>query len=369
MKTIKHTSVIILALVMAFGMYSCKKDDPIPPSTKNIPKKFSVDIPSSLSRDESGRKDILADTLNGNVIYWHLSTFIHATEKSAEFVQLIMVAISTYNINHAMQFSYLSQEDGRVKNVVVIENSSFESTTWEFQLTITDAASESNADGGKALQIFWNTNPVKGIAILKVYNADRTNWVDYPDAMYRINYSEAGEGGYSHQMTVSISDLPLASPVQNPYSMHTMKMFAGKNGDYVDVYGNSNHPNAKFFTSQTGFNWAFVASCNTPLNIAVAEVGIPESTLNSNDRIVILKDNSIKNVFTDQIYEVWPSVSSTDLANYLHNTTPPGYFNSNGFVQGGTAPSGNYGPIEGRMNTLSPYNPVDITNLTIAFKP
>ncbi len=369
MKTLFRLFILSLILMVTFGSQSCKKEDPDPPASNSVPTKFSVDIPSSLSRNEMGSKDMKSDTLNGNTIYYHLCTFIYAAERSAEFVQQIMVAISTYNINHPMSFSYLSSDDNRIKNVVVIENSSFQGINWQFQLTITDAQSESNPDGGKALQIFWNTDPVKGIAVLKVYNADRDTWVDFPDAMYSVYYSEAGEGGYSNQMIVSLAGLPLADPLENPYSMSTMKMFAGKDGDYVDVFGNSDHPNAKFFTTQTGFNWAFVASCNHPVNIAVAEVGLPESTLNTSDRTVILEDNSIKNVFTDQIYETWPTIDSASVANYLYNTDPPGYFNQNGFVQGGTAPNSCYTTIESRMNLLSPYNPFQITNLSIEFKP
>jgi hypothetical protein len=369
MKPIIRISIVSLILIMAFGSQSCKKEEPDPPASNSVPTKFTVDIPSSLSRNEMAGKDTKADTLNGNIIYYHLSTFIYAAEKSAEFVQQIMVAISVYNINHPMSFSYMSAEDSRIKNVVVIENSQFQGTTWQFQLTITDAQSETNPDGGKALQIFWNTNPVKGIAVLKVYNADRVNWVNYPETMYSVYYSEAGEGGYSNQMIVSLAEIPLEDPLDNPYSMSTMKMFAGKDVDNVDVFGNSDHPNAKFFTTQTGFNWAFVASCNHPLNIAVAEVGLPESTLNTSDRTVLLEDNSIKNVFTDQIYETWPTIDSASVATYLYNTDPPGYFDQNGFIQGGTAPTGNYGTIQSRMNLLSPYNPFQITNLTIEFKP
>lgn len=368
MKTMKLFAMFSLVMFMSMTWQSCKKDEPDPPATSEFPTKFSVDIPSSISRLEAGSKHDKTDTLNGNDIYHHLSNFIYAGEKSAEFVQQIMIAIAVYNINQPMTFSYLNSDDNRVKNVVVIENSAFQGITWSFQLTITDALSESNTDGGKALQIFWNTDPVKGIAVLKPYNADRTNWVDFPDAMYSVYYSEAGEGGYSNQMIVSLAGLPLEDPLVNCYSMSTMKMFAGKDGDNVDVFGNSNHPNAKFFTTQTGFNWAFVASCNSPQNIAVAEVGLPLSTLNSTDRNVILKDNSIETVFTDQIYETWPTIDSASVATFLYNTEAPGYFDSNGFLQGGTLPNANYTPIQNRMDLLSPYNPSLITNLTVEFK-
>lgn len=361
-------SIILMGMIGVF-MLSCKKETIDEPDQSSVPTKFSVDIPSSLSRNATGNKDTDSDTLNGNEIYQHLCTFIYVGEKSAEFIQEIIVAISSNNINHAMTFSYFSQEDGRVKNVTVLENVSFDSNTWQLQLTITDALSESNPDGGKALQVFWNNNPIKGLAILNPYNANRTEWLDFPEVMYSVYYSEAGENGYSNQMLVSMADLPLENPLDNPYSMQSMKMFAGKSGTYVDVYGNSNHPNAKFFTTQTGFDWAFVASSNSPMNIAVAEVGLPLNTLNSSDRIVLLEDNSILNVFTDQIYETWPTIDSATVAGYLHNTQPPGYFDSNGFLQGGVSPGSNYNDLEQRMDQLSPFNPFQILNLVIEFKP
>lgn len=370
MKTKLQLSVLALSLAVAIGIQGCKKDEPLTPENKkNIPTTFKVDIPSSLSRNESSKnKSITVDTLQGNNIYHHINTFIWVGEQAAEDMQNIMTAISTNNLNQAMSFSYVSSDDGRTKNAVVIENSVFEGVTWEFELTITDALSQTNADGGKALQVFWNTSPVKGIAIIKLYNCDRTQYTNYPEVMYRVDYSEAGELGYNAHMFVYIVGLPLANPLDDPYSLKSMKMFAGRSGNYVDVLGNSNHPNAKFFTSQTGFNYAFVASSSNILNVAVAEVGLPLSTINSSDRIVLLKDNSIKNVFTTQIYQTWPSIDSLSVAAYLYNTDAPGYFNSNGFIQGGVSPSPGFNDIEARLNSLSPYNPYDVTNLVLTFK-
>jgi len=39
----------------------------------------------------------------------------------------------------------------------------FEGRQWEYQLTITDAESEENSDGGIGMQVFWNKQPVEGI--------------------------------------------------------------------------------------------------------------------------------------------------------------------------------------------------------------
>jgi hypothetical protein len=136
----------------------------------------------------------------------------------------------------------------------------------------------------------------------------------------------------------------------------------------VDVYGNSNHPNAKFFTADAGFNWAFVASADESANLAVAEVGLPPSTLDESTRNVLLEDYSIKNVFTDQIMAVWPGIDKSLLDGYLYNAGAPGYFNAAGFVQGGTSPGNEYNAVEARIDELSPFNPSEINNLVISFK-
>ena len=135
-----------------------------------------------------------------------------------------------------MSFSF-EGDDGRTKNLVVVETSAFEGETWNYQLTITDALSEGDEDGGKAMQVFWNGNPTKGIAIMKPYNMDRVNDADAGDAKYRIDYSEAGEHSYEASMIVSIAGLELPDPSVDQYAMNSLKMFVGKNGNQLDIYG------------------------------------------------------------------------------------------------------------------------------------
>ena len=364
MKKLKSILSVFILLTLIFA--GCKETEDIKPEENIIPENFKVEIPKSLSQT-SKKHTKSGKELQGNDIYEHLTTFINVGQGAADIVQDIMVAIGEYNLNQAMSFSYTSDEDGRVKNVLIIENSTFEGTVWSYQLTITDAESEGNEDGGKAMQVFWNSQPVVGISVLKPYNINR-NDNDVEQAMFRIDYSEAGENNYEKQMTVYIADLPLEDPLTDPYSMSTLKMFVGKNGDVIDVLGNSNHPNATFFTSDAGFNWAFVAAADRVQDIGVAEVGLPQSGLDTDDRNIILVENSIKNVFTEQIYNTWPNIDSLTVANYLHNTGAPGYFNNGGFIAGGESPGSQYDVIENSMNALSPYNPLQITNLQIEFK-
>ena len=186
-------------------------------------------------------------------------------------------------------------------------------------------------------------------------------------AMYRIDYSGAGELGYDHHMIVSIADLPDIDPLLAPFAMDGMKMFVGKKGDNVDVYGNSSHPNAKFLTEKVGYNWAFVASGSDVEDVAVAEVGLPLSTLDAEGRAILLEEYSIYNVLYNEVKTIWPHASDEILEAWLTNTEAPGFFDRSGFIQGGEAPGDQFLPFVERISVLSPFNPKAIANLEITF--
>jgi len=365
----KINLLLVLALLTLVFFNSCKKDKEETEEVKQsiLPGSWGVDVPDAIS-NVGQTKNLSAtqgDTLNGNEIYENLRTFIAVGEGASDIVNAIITAIAVHNINEPMSLTYTSDEDGRAKHLEVIENSTFDGQTWEFQMTISDAGSQTNVDGGNGLQVFWNQSPIKGIAILKPYNINRTENADAPDAMFKIYYSEAGEGGYSSQMVVDVIGLP--NPDSDRWYMNSLKMFAGRTGDIIDVYGNSDHPNAYFFDSTLiGFDWAFVAASNRVSDIAVAEVGLPRNSVSSTDRTELLVTNSIHTVFNDQIVAL--GYPQQDVDNYLYNTDAPGYFNHNGFIQGGTAPSSDYSPLESNINNLTPYNPTEIHELTISFK-
>ena len=349
-----------------------------------LPEHFKIDIPGSLSNNlkAASLKSTQADTVNGNIIYWYLNAYIAVGEGAADIVEAIMWSIRVYHIQDVISLSYTSKDDNRVKNLEVISNVEFQGRLWEYELTITDAGSEGNTDGGIGMQIFWNRSPVEGIAVFKPYNLNRDQHADAPNAIGRIEYSEKGINDYDAYMIVEMAGLPLPSAASQPYAVESMKMFVGKKGQIVDVIGNSNHPNAKFnfLDNETkGFDWAFVASGNTSTNVAVAEVGLPLSSADISDRSAILVDNSIKKVLTREMTNYLVAAYATigitlrpdEIANYLtpylKNADAPGYFNGNGFVKGGTAPNDSYSELESRINLLAPYNPVEIRDLQIEF--
>ena len=373
-------SKLLFGIIIVVGVLffvSCEDEKINPPSQDEtiIPERFKVDIPSSLSTDAynpSTLKSASADTLKGDGVYENLKNFIAIGEGAADIAQAIVWHIKAYNIQGVTDVTYTSDEDYRTKHLVVKTGTTFDSRIWEYQLTITDNELEGNADGGVGMQVFWNNNPIEGIAIIKPFNLNKEDDENLGETMYSVEYSEKGMDDYDAYMIVQISDFPLPASDVDPYGMNSLKMFVGKKGDIVDVYGNSNHPNAKFFTSATGFNWAFVASADKNDNIAVAEVGLPPSTLDETSRTILLEEYSIKNVLTDQI-NIWfmdkhgVLPNSADLATYLMNTDAPGYFDNQGFIQGGTMPNDKYEVIKGRINDLTPYNPKSISELAIEF--
>lgn len=372
MKTLKFFLVALMGVAFSVFLSSCESNPDIEPQQDILPEAMTVDIPASLSytSDNSGGRmsgRTKEDTLKGNAIYQHLGTFIAVGKGASQVVKEIIHGLRKHRIQRVISMTYLG-DDNRAKNLIVESNVSFEGKVWDYKLTIIDADSEGNDDGGIAMQIFWNrTAPIMGIAIIKPHNCDRNKDANAGNAMFRVNYSQASDRGYDAEMEVLVSGLPLESPLDNPYSMSTLRMFAGKKGNVVDVFGNSNHPNAILFSGNAGFNWAFVASGNDAENAGVAEVGLPPSTLDSDDREVLLKEYSIKNVFTTEITSVWPGIDPQLLAIYLQNTAAPGYFGHGGFIAGGVSPGAKWDVLSDRLEDLSPYNPAEVSNLDVTF--
>ncbi len=373
MKNLVHKSIkpLVAIFTMVLVFMACETNPVVEPQTDILPTSFGIDIPSSISNQGaiSGRVAgrVAEDVLQGNDIYQQLETFINVGESAADIVEEIINAISVHNIDRILTLTYESDDDTRVKNLVVVESPEYEGVVYEYGLTITDADSEGNQDGGYAMQIFWNRSPVKGVAIIKPFNLDRLHDADAGEGTFKIEYDSESDLGYDAHMIVSMTDLTLEDPNIDRYSMRTLKMFVGKSDNVVDVYGNSNHPNAQFFTNDTGFNYAFVASAYDTDDYAVAEVGLPPSDLDETSRDVLLGTYSLKNVFTEQINAEFPGLDQALIDLYLMNTEGPGYFTNEGFIAGGTPPSSLWDELALRILDLTPYNPADISSLQIDF--
>ena len=85
------------------------------------------------------------------------------------------------------------------------------------------------------------------------------------------------------------------------------------------------------------------------------------------DVLYCWKRYSVYNVLYNEVKTVWPNASDEILEAWLTNTEAPGFFNENGFIQGGEAPGDEFLPLAERILGLSPYNPKSIANLEIMF--
>jgi len=364
----KLNFAIISILLVMFVFSSCNKNN-FDEST--LPTTFKVDIPDAIS-NTSNSKAVMVDQVGGDEIYEQMRLFIAVGEGAADIVSGIIGAIRQYDLDQAAAFTYTSDEDGREKSVIVAENSEFNGETWLYQLTLSDVLEAGGDHNGIGLQIFWNNDPVKGVAVLYPYNINRSDSAEnWSKGMFQIEYSEAGTNGYEATMIVSIAEIPV--PGHDEFEMRSLKMFVGKNGDVIDVYGNSAHPNATLFNGGAGFNWAFSASGNEITDLAVAEVGLPPYNLDNSSRDVILGEYSIHSVFSSLISDWYYAengtvIDSLTLASYLENAEAPGFFNKDGFINSGTAPTTDYDALITNVAALTPYNPLILANLTIEFK-
>jgi len=359
MKTYKFLFLAIIAGILSFT--ACNPvNKTVQDSSVNLPDKFSVDMPSSISNG-NGKKMAAGDTLTGGDLYEHLRTFISIGDFSSNFVEEIMKAINQFNLAQSMNITYVSDDDGRTKSLVVVENATFEGAQYNFGLTVKDS-------NDFAMQVFWNNDPVKGTAIVSPYNFDRTSNEKYSKTKYRVDYSEAGDMGYEKHMIVSISDYP----IDDKFGLDNLKMFVGKNGDNIDVFGNSNHPKLWLYTdANVGHDWAFVSRANLSSNIAMAKVALPPMELTTTDSL--FEKYNFKEIISKEIHRIYDEQYGFNaveifLQGYLKNTQQPAYFDATGFIAAGldNQPS-NFSNDFVDLSNLTPYIPNDIRQLEIKF--
>ncbi len=360
--------IIYLMAILLLMFTGCKPKDTGEDQTI-LPPSFTVEIPDALKSDQEPEEKALTDTTQGARLYEYLRYFIHVGDNAAQIVQNIINKIHEYNLSQNVSFSYTG-DDGRVKNVVVKSDVEFDGQQWEYGMQITDAELESNSDKGIAMEVFWNLYPVEGIAILKPSYIDQVNYGNWGEAMIKIQYSEANPYFYEKYMIVSATDLPMDT---NRFAVKNLKMFVGQNSTYVDVYGNTQHPNAwLLIPDHKGYDWAFVASSFPTEGIALAQVGLPPDTLNESSRQVLLEDYSLykvlKNEITQWYFEqnnAYPD--SLLLEQYLTDAQGPAHFNTSGFIPSTLAINPMFRDLEDFILNLSPYNPYEIAHMNIYF--
>lgn len=360
--------LLFLTMATVMILSGCKKDDENSNSTdNNLPAKIAIDLPTSISVEQTPAKSATTqDTIKGNEIYNHLRTFIWVGESAAKIVEDIIIALRKYNINKPMDLYFTSNDDARTKRLVVVEDQSYQNKNYKFELTMTDSASNATA-----MQIYWNTDPVEGIAILDAYEINHNEL--RTGTKFVISYGEGTISPYEKHMEVSV----IGWPVIGVYGLDNLKMFVGKQGDILDIWGNSNHPHAVFIDHnvKSGFNYAFAARVDQVKNISVVNLALPQSDVNTNEGIFI--NYSITKLLGDEMHRVWDPFADGDpiklayiekvINKYLESAQIPAYFKSSGFVSCGTNKPAEFTDDFVNISSLKPYVPNDIKNLTVSF--
>lgn len=357
MKILKLSSLALLLLLFV-GITSCSEDE-IEERVVDIPDKFSVDIPSSISNSTGGLNDRVAGDgdgiIEGEEIYAALPHFIRLGEASAEIVEATLIigaVLETLGIN---SFETDESDDGRSKRFDINENVTRGGVDYQFELTMTDVE-----DGELGLQLLWNSDSaVEGVGILRPYYIDRIENEDI-DAYVRINYSE-DDPIYDATMTVSISGVETV----DEGDIDNLKMFVGRTGDIVDVIGNSNHPNVTLIDEdfEGGRNYAFVGRGDDANNLGVVKLALPPSSVDTED---VLLTYSVYNVLEEEINAAI-DLDESIIEAILAEAGSPAYFDADGFISSGdTRPDGfteDFVNLEG----ANPFVPVQIRDLTISF--
>ena len=368
MKTLKFRFAAIIALlVLAWG---CTDDDGAPNTDINgglsseiFPSTFTVDIPDALSSATGspigGRISSEHDDFDsGGDIYTALRIFIWVGEASAQILEETIAEIVANDFDNLVAFSLISDDDGRRKDFVIKEQVTYDGQTFQYELTMHDE------DGTQAAQLLWNREPAKVVAILRPFDIDRTDDISSKDIFYQIDYSEE-PGDYEASMVVSITNIQ----DEDEGFLDNMKMFVGKNGDLIDVYGNSNHPELTILDPdfQGGRNYAFVARGDEVQDIGVAIVGLPPSDVTSSEGL--LEEYSVYNVFEQEMISV--GLTNPDLIAFiLQNAHSPAYFIGDaGFVGSGDDVPEHPGFTAQFIDLggMTPYVPNDIKNLELNF--
>lgn len=356
MKVLKYVAAIVILVIMS----RCDSANDVIRREVTVPTKFTVEIPSSISSRTgalTGRTAGDGDgIIEGDEIYESLRYFINIGEKSAEIVEFTLVLAAALEVQNVDVYSFDSDEDGRSKTLELFRNVTRGGIAYEYEMTLTDE------DAGElALQLLWNNSPVEGVAILRPFYIDRVENVDEENAFLRIDYSE-NDPTYESSMLVSISGL---QTLENG-DIDNFKMFAGRNGDVVEVMGNSNHPNLTIIDEgfSGGRNYAFVGRGDESTDLGVVKLALPPSAVSTGD---VLEQYSVFSVLEEEIRSA--GITDQDVIDaILIEAKSPAYFNSAGFITSGVENKpASFSDTFVDLGGMNPFVPSEVKNLTIDF--
>lgn len=354
----RHLIFTIFTFAFAVLLIRCTEDTETPETVSILPTSFNVEVPSSLASSSGLKAGDLS--INGNDLYEMMRAFVFVGHSSAAIIHEFIGVIALYQIDRPMEFTYISGDDNRAKELIVTANETFENIEYEYKMVVRDIQNPLSPATG--LEMYWNRSHANGVAIMQFYNLNRTDTKN-TNARIRIDYSESSST-YDKQMIVAIAGLDIDGVNDN---VDNLKMFVGKKGDLLDVYGNANLPDYQIIdqTHQNGYNWAFVAHVDDSKNISVAKVALPPTTVSNNTDLFTIY--AMKKVLEEEIQTQYPLATQTLIDQILENSAAPAYFNANGFISCGDAIPAGFSTEFINLSGMNTYTPVAINALQIPF--
>ena len=356
----RHLIFTLVTFVFAFMFVRCVDDTENPQRESILPTAFNVEVPTSLASTSGLKAGDLS--VSGNDLYEMMRAFVFVGHSSAAIIHEFIGVIALYQIDEPMEFKYISGDDDRAKELIVTANETFENIKYEYKMVVRDI--QNPLDPATGLEMYWNRTPENGIAIMQFSNLNRTD-AENIDARIRIDYSESSST-YDKQMIVSIAGLDIDGVNDN---VDNLKMFVGKKGDRLDVYGNANLPDYQIIdkTHLNGYNWEFVAHVDDSKNISVAKVALPPTTVSNNTNL--FTTYAMKTVLEKEIKIQYPDFADAQILinDILANSDAPAYFNANGFISCGTTIPSGFTTEFIDLSSMNTYTPVAINALRIPF--
>ncbi|MTI21816.1 hypothetical protein E1176_12360 [Fulvivirga sp. RKSG066] len=163
-------------------------------------------------------------------------------------------------------------------------------------------------------------------------------------------------------MAVSISGLN----IENNGDINAMKMFVGKNGDVVEIMGNSNHPDVAIIDEQNPIsrNYAFVGRGDEVADLGVVKLALPPSDVDTDD---VLVDYSVYAVLDAEIKAAGYNDQAV-IDDILRDALSPAYFNAAGFIASGEENKpASFSDEFVDLSGMKPFVPVAVRDLEVTF--
>ena len=356
MKTNKLLFLFVLIASILAGSCSKKKKGDIVPDNMNINLSGAISVPNL---EKKGF--IYEDTIvSGCYLYQKLRTFIYYGDNAGTIMNQYLSILDQYEITGPTIFSFINDQDGKTKNVVVTDNVDFFNQTWDYFMFITDGFE------GAAMALYWNMNPNKAIAIFRP-KALNSNSIFLRDAYVWIEYDESDQF-FDRTTLIQITDMDTTSENY----MSKLKMFIGQEGDVAHIYGNTIHPTAYLVNPEhtDGRSWSFKAKNNIKLDIAVAKCALPTTKLTLDEMSNIWTFYSMDEVLREEIEAVYTDLTPVQIEPFLINAIGSAYFiGPAGFVSNNLDVPEDPGFTNDFLDLtgLEPWTPIDVFNMIISF--